>query len=412
LGLLAAIGLGALLSQDAGLLIFSFAEYNVQTSINFFVLASLVSFVIIYFIFRALGSLVRLPKNISRWSLHRRLRRSEKYLGQGILAMLEEDWRGAERSFQRGAGESSLPLVNYLAAARAAQRTGDIQRRDHYLRLAHEDSPEASMVIGLNQAKLQLSQNQTEQAYATLKHLYVDKASKNKVSALLLEAATELNEWSEALRILNDPTSKKFLSADQLKSRQLTVYAGLLLEAGELRDRNRLEQCWAEIPRKLKDDLYLIEVYIQARCHFPDTSECEKLLRKTLKNRWDNNLVSLYGKVEGSDIVKQIQYAEGLLSSHANDAVLLLTLGRLCKRNSLWGKAKSYLEDSLLLSPGAEACQELALLLEQQGEHSAAAVYFQKGLALATGSGDTEKLPLLGSPEDENAIVEGARKVV
>jgi HemY protein len=412
LGLLAAIGVGALLSNDTGLLIFSFADYNVQTSLSFFILASLLLFILVYFIVRVVGSLIRLPKSIKRWSKHRRHRRSERYLSQGILSMIEEDWRDAEESFQRGARESSLPLVNYLAAARAAQRAGAIERRDHYLRLAHEDSPEASLVIGITQAKLQLSQCQNEQAYATLKHLDVDKDSQNQVNALMLEAASELNEWPEALRILNDPKSKKILPADQLKSRQLTVYAGLLQEAGKSRERNQLEETWGNIPRKLKEEFYLIEVYVRARLNFPDTSDCEELLRKILKNRWDDNLVSLYGLVEASNKVKQIQFAERLLSGHANDAVLLLSLGRLCKGNNLWGKALGYLEDSLSIQASAEAYQELALLLEQQGDHTAAGDYYRKGLALATGQMDADPLPLLDSPGNDNAVVEGARKIV
>ena len=62
---------------------------------------------------------------------------------------------------------------------------------------------------------------------------------------------------------------------------------------------------------------------------------------------------------------------------------MLLTLGRLCKKNHLWGKAKAYLERSIEAQPNPEAYQELATLLEQQGEPVAAAAYYQKGLNMA-----------------------------
>jgi HemY protein len=39
---------------------------------------------------------------------------------------------------------------------------------------------------------------------------------------------------------------------------------------------------------------------------------------------------------------------------------LLLTLGRLCLQNSLWGKARDYLENSLQVQRNPEACAELA----------------------------------------------------
>lgn len=412
LALLTAIGLGTILSEDTGLMIFSYAGYNVQMSLSFFVLSSLLLFAFVYTIVRILGGLIRLPKSINRWSVHRRHRRSEKYLSQGILAMLEGDWRSAEQAFQRGASDSRLPLVNYLAAARAAQHVGAIQRRDHYLRLAHEDNPRAALAVGLTQAKLQLSQRQTEEAYATLKHLAPDHAGQDQVNALLLEAATELREWPEALRLLNDPKCKNMLPAEQLKARQLAVYAGCLREAGESHDRIRLDQEWANIPRKLTGEVKLIEAYVRARLNFVEVSDCELLLRKTLKKKWDSALICQYGLVTGSNIVKQIQFAEHMLATHADDAALLLALGRLCKRNSLWGKALTYLEDSLALQPGAEVYQELGLLLQQQGEHVAASTYFHLGLALATGLGDKETVPLLKGPDMNNAIVEGARKVV
>jgi HemY protein len=410
-GLLTAIGIGALLSKDTGLIIISFADYDIQTSLSFFVLAVLLVFSLIYFIFRALGSLFRFPKSFNRWSLHRRHRRSEKYLSRGILAIFEGDWKAAEESFQRGASQSSTPMVNYLAAARAAQHIGAISRRDHYLRLAHEDSPQSSSAIGITQAKLQLSQNQTEQAYATLKNLSFDGTNQNQVSALLLEAATELSEWPDALRILNDPKSKKMLSADQLRTRQVTVYAGLLQESGLCRERSKLEGVWQQIPRKLRNDFYLIEVYVRARLKLPDSSDCEELLRNTLKNHWDTNLVVLYGLVEANNKVKQIQFAERLLDSHADEAILLLSLGRLCKRNNLWGKALAYLEDSLSVQASPEAYQELALLLEQQGDHTKAGIYFQKGLALATGVEEKDELPMLTSP-DGIQIIETGNKTV
>ena len=412
LGLLMAIGIGSLLSQDTGLMIFSYAGYNIQMSLSFFVLGSLFLFIAAYFIFRILGGLIRLPKSINRWSRHRRHRRSEKYLSQGILAILEGDWRMAEQSFKRGVKDSRLPLVNYLAAARAAQHMGAIERRDHYLRLAYEDNPGAALAIGLTQAKLQLSQSQTEEAYATLKHLAAEQADQQQINALLLDAATELREWPEALRLLNDPKCKKILPAEQRKARQLAVYAGLLHEAGEAGDQDLLEKQWELVPRKLKEEAYLIEEYVTVRLHFQDTSDCEQLLRRTLNKKWIEALIRLYGLVEGTNIVKQIQFAESLLSAHSSEAVLLLTLGRLCKSNSLWGKARSYLQDSIAVQPSAEAYQELALLLEQQGEHTVAGTYFQKGLALATGAEDGKYPALLESPDKDRAIVEGARKVV
>ena len=79
---------------------------------------------------------------------------------------------------------------------------------------------------------------------------------------------------------------------------------------------------------------------------------------------------------------RQLQAAEGWLKDHPNDPGLLLTLGRLCLQNSLWGKARDYLESSLRLQRNPEACAELARLLAQLGDAERSNQLFQEGLGL------------------------------
>ena len=113
------------------------------------------------------------------------------------------------------------------------------------------------------------------------------------------------------------------------------------------------------------------------------------MLRRALKRQWDPELARLFGLVEGRNLKRQLAFAENSLSRFPRDAALLLTLGRLCKKLQLWGRARSYLEQSNEAQPNPEACQELATLLEQQGEHAAARMYLQQGLNLATGAAGT-----------------------
>ena len=110
--------------------------------------------------------------------------------------------------------------------------------------------------------------------------------------------------------------------------------------------------------------------------------EAEALVRDAIKRRWSAPLVHVYGIIEGPLPDKQLAFAEGLLKGHDRDAVLLLTLGRLCLHNRLWGKARSYLEASLSQSPRGETYRELATLLEQLGEEEAARDLYRDGVNL------------------------------
>lgn len=384
--LLLAVGAGVFLSRDTGRVVFTFGEWTVQSSLSLFILVLFIVLVLSYFLLRFISGMIHMPRNIERWRQHRHYRKSEYFLSHGLLSLVEGDWRGAEKAFTKGVRFSRFPLLNYLFAAKAAQQQGEVQRRDHYLRMAHEHGAESDIAVGLTQAELQLDQHQTELAYATLRHLAGDQRGGDQAKLMMLEASSELKDWQQSLELLRDLGKKNVLPLERIRAKQLQVYAGLLRNAGESGDQERLEKEWQAIPKKLRSEFYLIEVYVKERLRFADTGDCEELLRRVLKKKWDTALVRLYGLVEGDPAEKQLRFAERLHHTHSRDAVLLLTLGRLAKRNGLWGKARSYLEESLQVHPYPETYHELATLLVQEGDNVTASRCFQDGLALATYS--------------------------
>ena len=325
--------------------------------------------------------------------------------------MVEGRWKNAEDDLIKGAKYSETPLINYLCAARAAQRLGKIEHRDYYLRLAQAENPGTKTAIGLTQAELQINQQQTELALATLTHMDEEKSGQKQVKMMLLDTYTRLKAWNDVLKILPEIQRHKLLPRENIVARQLEAYAGLLREAGDAVDKNALERIWQEIPKKLRSELYLLEVYTMEKLRFADAADCEPLLRKVLKRQWDSEIVRLYGMVQGADPGGQLSFAEGLLSGHARDPVLLLSLGRLSMRNGLWGKAESYLKESIQMHPLPETYRELAILLEKQGDYSAAASYYQQGLSLATELPRHDRLRMLAR-EDEEAATAGACQVV
>lgn len=405
IGLALAITLAIFLKHDPGYFAFSYAGYTVQMTFALFVILMFICVTLLFLILSLVMGLFRIPGRYRRWKRYRSHMRSENNLMQGMLLMLEGNWRKAEARFREGAAHSSIPMVNYLLAARAAQQNGSVQRRDHYLRLAHEFSPPSSIAPGLTQAELQLNQSQTEQAYATLKHLEEKGPEQYQTRQLLLEAGLELKEWQNVIDLLGQFEKKKYLSPEKIHAGQLQAYGGLLQQAANASTKDKLEEVWKKIPRKLQSDPELIEIYISERLRFPYTSDCESILRRTLKKQWNNALVRLYGLVESVENTKQLKFAEHMLASHERDPMLLLTLGRLCIRATLWGKAKSYLEDSIGAQPNPDAYQELAALYERQGDHTAAVAFYQEGLRIATGSQGVGSMKML-QHVDEGEIVD------
>ena len=219
----------------------------------------------------------------------------------------------------------------------------------------------------------------------------------------LLRIPSGMRRWSEHRRSAR-------LSAAASEAEQLSLHAGLLRRAGTEQDREALQNAWRNTPQKLKKKSFLIGAYVSERMRFGDAGDCVTVLRRALRRQWDPELVRLFGQVEGRNLKQQLQFARGCLGRHPDDPHLLLTLGRLCKKNQLWGKARSYLEQSLQLLPDPITCRELATLLEQQGEHEAAAARYKQGLNLVTSgrvAGETETAPATAAGNPQLAYTAG-----
>src|SRR5699024_6076613 len=108
----------------------------------------------------------------------------------------------------------------------------------------------------------------------------------------------------------------------------------------------------------------------------------QPVIEQALAESWDPRLVLLYADCPPENALRRIERAEGWLAQH-NDAALLLTLGRLCTLQELWGKAESYLEASLAVHPSTDAHLALARLQERRGDRERACEHYRQSLELA-----------------------------
>jgi HemY protein len=139
-----------------------------------------------------------------------------------------------------------------------------------------------------------------------------------------------------------------------------------------------------------------VQAYAEALIHLNAGVEAERILTDALRKNWDDNLARLYGTVKGGDVAKQQLWAENWLKERPNNAMLLLTLGRLSLQLQQWEQARSYFEASIRSRKTAEAHGELGRLLSHLGEHQASNENFEAGLALI--SQRLPELPMPGRP--------------
>lgn len=369
--------------NDPGYVQISYADWSAESSLSLFVLALFATFFLFYLALRLFFGAFRLPRRLGYWQRRRRVMRSQIRTNRGLIALAEGNWANAERLLSRAAKASDTPLINHLGAARAAQKQGSEQRRDQYLSQALQSMPEAELAVGLTQADVQLSQGQTEQALASLRHLRSIAPRHSYVLYLLKKLYEKLESWDDLYELLPELRRLHVLDPAELDALEKRIYYVRLTAAGD--DLEHLRQTWEQMPRTLRQQPELILDYTGQLKRLGAAEQAEQTLRAYLKKSWDPQLMRLYGQLRGADLDQQLAVAEQWLSEHENHPELLLACARLCLYNKLWGKARSYLEASLGAEARAETCCELGNLLHQMGETERAAAYFRQGLELASG---------------------------
>lgn len=383
--LIAAVGLALLAEQDPGYVLVTWQDWALETSLTFATVVVLLTFAALYFVIRSLLNSLHVPGRMRHWRQHRRAARARRATQRGLIELAEGHWARAERDLVRHADHSETALLNYLGAARAAQKQDADNRRDHYLSMAHRAMPEAELAVGLTQAEVQLSGRQLEQALATLRHLRTIAPRHAHVLYLLKRLYEQLESWGDLAELLPDLRRNKVIQGPELEKLEQKTHLNLLRMAAAAGSVTQLRRTWDAMPKELHRVPEVVGYYAEQLDCLGESAEAERFLRDYLKRDWDPRVVRLYGQIQGIDTERQLATAEAWLKKHDRDAALLLTVGRLAVRDRLWGKARSYLEASLGLEPLPETYRELGALLEGLEEHELARECFQKGLDAAVG---------------------------
>ncbi len=376
------------LLQDPGYIVIHFRGYLVEMSVP----AMIGLIALLIFGLWLLAKLWRAPRKLGEAAGRYRSGRAGQRLTRGMIEMAEGNFARGEKLLARSAAVSDAPLLNYLQAARAAHLRGNDERRDGWLREAYEQLPDAANAVLLTQAELQLDRKQYEQALATLRKLEENSPNHSHALVLMGRLYFRLEDWQQLAELLPRLRKNGRLNADLLKTWSLRVHSEALRAAA---DSDAVAAVWNDVPRKLRRENELLATYFAAldRCGLHD--QAEKEIAAALKRSWSGELVAIYGQVQGSNALTQLKRAERWLRDHGDDPDLLLAAARLCLRNELWGKARSYLETTLSMRPTPAAYQEYGRLLNQLGEGAAAADAYRAGLGMVTPLSNTA-IPWLG----------------
>jgi len=381
--------LGHYMLQGSGYILISFQQWVIETSLWVFVLLLTAAIIIIYGSLHFITSLMATPDSIKNWKEKRGINKAVGKTVKGLIYLAEGDFKNSERYLMAGA-HGNGKIINYLAAARAAQMAGNFERSDDFMAQAAKSTKGAELAVGLQQAQLQLERNQFEQCLATSLRLKQQFPKHQYVNKMLMKAHMALNDWKAVLEILPQVNKHKLLPNKETAKLEIKAYGKLIEHMIRSRDSSSkdpkaLISIWKNVPKntiKHLDFVPLAHAFIEHLIQLGAYEEAEIELRNILPHHFTPELINLYGWVKGKDPKRQLLFAQDQLKQRPNDAGLLLSLGRISMLNNEFIQAQEYFEASLAQQNSAETRSELSRLYLAKHEDEKAIEMLRQGLGL------------------------------
>jgi HemY protein len=383
--LVAALVLGAVLANtlltDNGYVAISFRGYLVEMSVPTLALCLLLTLLGLH----ALQRLARWPGQLRAARLRERRDRARDDLNRGLLELSAGRWDEAELTLTRAARDAAAPAVHYLAAARAADLLGQVERRDQWLAMAREAAADDPGPVLIAVADFNLRGGRTDAALEALRSLEQLGSLSPRALLLLARVYRQHGDFDLLRKLEPRLRSTRGVAPTAVDEIMDALYADMLKVATDKGGLAAVNAVWDDATRAARRRPGVVLAYARGLARFNEPERAAVVLREMLEVEWHEQSVLLYGELAGGDPLERLRVAEGWLRARREDPALLVSCARLCLRAELFGKARSYLESSQALRPRPDTAQLLAQLLDQLGDRERAMQLLNEGLALATG---------------------------
>ncbi|MDO8347808.1 MAG: heme biosynthesis HemY N-terminal domain-containing protein [Rugosibacter sp.] len=376
-----ATGLALAASYNTGYVLLVLPPWRAELSLNFFLLLFFVVFMLVYLLARLVSHTLALPGAVVAYRQRRRERQADAALFDAWRLLQEGRYGHALKSAEKAWPDHPVPALPALAAWRAAHIMRDPEREPLWAERARASTANGFEVAQLmTEAEFALDERRFEDARAVLQQLAGKGGRHIAALRLLLRAERGLGRWREVAHLARRLEKHKALTVEQAAPLRQQALREML--RGLSAEPDTLMRTWRGFDAHEQSAPPLALEMANALMAGNDCREAQRVIENALAENWDEALVLAYARCPGGDILGRIAQAEKWLKSYPGDAALLLTLGRLCRKQQLWGKAQSYLEASIAIAESREAHLELAHLFDHL-EKSALAIRHYRAAALS-----------------------------
>ena len=381
-----AVGLTLFAQVNTGYALLFVPPWRIEVSLNVAIIALVIFVVLLYATLRLLAEITTLPLRVSAFRNRKRTENALRAERDARLAFFEGRYQRAEKLATEAMSASTSDeafAVNAILAARAAHLMRDFERRDRHFESLRERFSATHLASAMTMAELLLDERSFAQASKALED--VRAISPKLTAALRLELRLRQREGNPdaVLKLLDQLARAEALDEEQIH--RLHLHACLQKLRQQTLSVEELKEWWRRLPEENRSQPQLVHALVDSYISNGEPELARKAIETALEKNWSSELAECYGtlKLDDPALKEQLAHAEGWLIQHSDDHRLLLTLGRLCRNKSLWGKAQNYLEASIAVQPSAAAHAELGQLCEMLERTEEANRHYRASLDLA-----------------------------
>ncbi|WP_434776983.1 heme biosynthesis HemY N-terminal domain-containing protein [Neisseria sp. Ec49-e6-T10] len=379
---LLAVGLALLGHYYAGDVMVVIGSKMYRANLNTVVIFNLAFLACVYLLFRLIWGVIRVPAALRA----RKLRQARRSLNISALSFLEGRYQKSLdlslKALKTEADETNKALALMLVS-KSAQETQNITQRDESLIEIKNLPDHLQLARYLFEANLFLNQQEDVQARQMLDEAL--KLAPNLTQALKLDLVLSDRE-KQAERVL--ALVEKLRKVDAITQNEVEQYQvrAFLEQMTALNTTKDIKKWLKNVPDTLQNNQLCVDIAKKYQQLGLDDQAVE-WVRAHYPQNHNDELLPVLGKsiaqLQNTEQQKMLEQGESWLKAQPHDAQLLFTLGQIACANQLWGKAQSYYEASIAISPSLESYLTLADLFEQIDKKDLARDEEQKALNFA-----------------------------
>jgi len=369
------VAIAVWLADRPGTVNVNWQGYVVETSFGIAVLIGVAVLAFAVFAYRLVRGIIRAPRNIGRYSRHRRRERGYRALTRGMVAVAAGDATTARKMARKADGLLNEPPLTMLLSAQAAQLQGDDRAAKEYF-TAMLDRPETAF-LGLRGLLTQsLKAGDRVEALQLARRAQSLQPNTPWLLGTLYDLEARAGEWAAAEGTLQQAVQAGSISAEEGRRHRATLLLERSFEA-ERRGRSDSALSHAQAAHDLAPGFVPAAVRV-ARMQLANGKhkQANKAIERTWRLSPHPELAEVYREVIANyDPLTRLKLVNRLRSAAPNSVETHIAVALAAIDAQLWGEARANLNKALEMQPSRRLYRLLADLerSERQDEDAARA---------------------------------------